>query len=143
MNHNCNVIAVCNQKGGVGKTTTTQALSAALVEMGYKVLAIDADQQGSLTKAFGWDRNTLSVTFGDKMSAIIQDREGNELDGILHHELEGVDVLPSNIRQATLEMELFQTISREHILSQYIDVVRSEYDFILIDCSPSLGMVTL
>lgn len=141
---NCKVIAITNQKGGVGKTTTTVNLGVGLNKFyGKKVLLLDADPQSSLTIALG-NRNpdALDETLASAMYAVIEDRPFDATAGILHHG-EGVDLLPSNIELSGMETGLFNVMSREYVLRNYIDSVRKNYDYVLIDCMPSLGMMTI
>ena len=140
---NCKTIAVCNQKGGVGKTTTTVNLGVGLAMQGKKVLLIDADPQGDLTTCLGWrDTDSLSVTLTEKLQAIISEQEQNPFDGILHHK-EKVDLVPSNLSLSSLEMTLVTAMSRESVLKNYLSLVKDKYDYVLIDCMPSLGMLTI
>ena len=140
---NCKTIAVCNQKGGVGKTTTTVNLGVGLAMQGKKVLLIDADPQGDLTTCLGWrDSDSLSVTLTEKLQAIISEQEQNPFDGILHHK-EKVDLVPSNLSLSSLEMTLVTAMSRERVLKDYLSLVKDKYDYVLIDCMPSLGMITV
>ena len=139
---NCKTIAVCNQKGGVGKTTTTVNLGVGLAMQGKKVLLIDADPQGDLTTCLGWrDTDSLSVTLTEKLQAIISEQEQNPFDGILQHK-EKVDLVPSNLSLSSLEMTLVTAMSRESVLKNYLSLVKDKYDYVLIDCMPSLGMIT-
>ena len=141
--NNCHVIAITNQKGGVGKTTTTVNLGIGLANSGYRVLLIDADPQGSLTVSLGISNpDELDVSLATAMEAVINEEEFSEDAGILHHE-EGVDLLPSNIELSGMETGLFNIMSREYVLKDYVDTVRKNYDYILIDCMPSLGMMTI
>ena len=142
---NCKVIAITNQKGGVGKTTTTVNLGVGLrMYHEKKVLLIDADPQSSLTASLlkGQNPDQLEMTLTTVMEATIEDRPIDEFSGILHHD-EGVDLLPSNIELSGMETGLFNIMSREYVLRNYIDSVRKNYDYILIDCMPSLGMMTI
>ena len=141
---NCKVIAITNQKGGVGKTTTTVNLGVGLNKFyGKKVLLLDADPQSSLTIALGnKNPDALDDTLASAMNAVIDDRPFDETAGILHHS-EGVDLLPSNIELSGMEVGLFNVMSREYVLRNYIDTVRKNYDYVLIDCMPSLGMMTI
>ncbi len=139
----CQVIAMCNQKGGVTKTTTTANLGVGLTMQGKKVLLVDADPQGDLTTTLGWpDNDNLPVTLSTIMDNIIQDREFSQHDGILRH-AEGVDLIPSNIELSGMEMTLVNAMSREFTLCQYLGRIKHEYDYVIIDCMPSLGMITI
>lgn len=140
---NCKVIAITNQKGGVGKTTTTFNLGVGLQNQENKVLLIDADPQSSLTVALGWKTpDSLDVTLASEMLAVIDDRPIDGEAAILHHK-EGVDIVPSNIELSGMENALFNVMSREYVLKNYIEELRKDYDYILIDCMPSLGMMTV
>lgn len=137
------ILAISNQKGGVGKTTTTVNLGVGLANAGKKVLLIDADPQGSLTISLGYAQpDNLKFTLADAMTRVLTDEPILPGEGILHHE-EGVDLLPANIELAGMEVSLVNAMSRETVLRQVLDNVKGQYDHILIDCQPSLGMLTV
>ena len=136
------VISLANQKGGTAKTTTCANLGIGLAQAGRKVLLVDADAQGSLTLSLGWEPDELPITLYDLMIKAIQDRPVTHGEGMLHHE-EGVDLLPANIELAGMEMSLISVMYHETILKQVIEPYKHEYDYILIDCAPSLGMMTI
>lgn len=139
----CKIIAIANQKGGVGKTTTTGNLGIGLAKQGKKVLLIDADAQGSLTASLGFtEPDKLEETLASVMTDIINDEEFEPDFGILKHD-EGIDLMPGNIELSGLEVSLVNVMSRELVLRAYIKQVRDRYDYILIDCMPSLGMITI
>lgn len=137
------IIAISNQKGGVGKTTTCANLGIGLARAGKKVLLIDADPQGSLTVSLGHAQpDMLNNTLADVMGKILTDQPILPGEGILHHK-ERVDILPANIQLSGMEVSLVNAMSRETILRQYLDTVKNQYSHILIDCQPSLGMLTV
>ena len=137
------VIAVANQKGGTAKTTTTVNLGIGLANQGKKVLLVDADPQGDLTTALGWtDADSLDITLTTQMERVIRDEPFDCHEGILHHE-EGVDLVPTNIELSGMEMVLVNAMSRETTLKNYLSGLKKEYDYIIIDCMPSLGMLTV
>ena len=137
---NCKVIALTNQKGGVDKTTTAVNLGVSLAQHGKKVLLIDADAQANLTMSLGYHRpDDLPVTLSTIMQDIIDDKSVDVSRSILHHG-EGVDLLPSNIELSGLEVRLINAISRESVLKTCVNEVKKNYDYVLVDCMPSLGM---
>ena len=132
------VIAIANQKGGVGKTTTSINLSACLAEKGKRVLLIDTDPQGNSTSGFGIDKNELDNTIYELILG-----ECSISDCIIKNVIENVSVLPSNVNLAAAEIELIGVDKKEYILKNAVDYVRDDYDFIIIDCPPSLNMLTI
>lgn len=137
------VMAVVNQKGGTGKTTTTENLGVGLAMEGKKVLVVDTDPQASLTISLGYPvPDELPVTLSDLMAKVMTEQHIEAGEGILHHP-EGIDLIPSNIELSGLEVSLVNAMSRETILRQYLDMMKKNYDFILLDCMPSLGMLTV
>ena len=140
---NCKVIALTNQKGGVGKTTTAVNLGVSLVQQGKKVLWIDADAQANLTMALGYNRpDDIPITLSTVMQPIIDATTLDDSQGIIHHR-EGVDLLPSNIEMSGFEVRLINALSRERVLKSYVYEVKKNYVYVLIDCMPSLGMITI
>ena len=136
-------IALANQKGGVGKTTTAASLGIGLSRQGKKVLLIDADAQGNLTQMLGWPQpDELSPTLSTLMEKIIAEQPITPGEGILHHQ-SGIHLVPANIELSALEVTLVNTMSRETVLRQYLSTVADRYDYALIDCMPSLGMITI
>lgn len=138
------IIAIANQKGGVGKTTTTINLGVGLARSGKRVCLIDLDPQGNTTQGLGHDPDAMGVTITTILDKIInKDYKISRGYGVLHHK-EGVDIIPSNIELSAMEMRLISIyIGREKILSTYLEMIRPYYDYILIDCRPSLDIITL
>ncbi len=132
------IIAIANQKGGVGKTTTSINLSACLAEKGKKVLVIDTDPQGNTTSGFGIDKNNLDNTIYELILG-----ECTIRDCIIRDVTNNVSVLPSNVNLAAAEIELIGIEKKEYILKNEVDYVKDDYDFIIIDCPPSLNMLTI
>lgn len=139
----CRVIAIANQKGGVGKTTTAGNLGIGLARQGKKVILIDADAQGSLTASLGYhEPDRMEDTLAAVLGKMINEEEISITEGILHHE-EGVDLMPGNIELSALEVSLVNVMSRELVMKGYISLIRDSYDYVIIDCTPSLGMLTI
>lgn len=140
---NTQIIAIANQKGSVGKTTTCANLGIGLAQAGKKVLLIDGDPQGSLTISLGNPQpDKLPFTLSDAMGKILMDQPIRPGEGILHH-AEGVDLMPADIQLSGMEVSLVNAMSRETVLRQYLDTLKGQYSHILIDCQPSLGMLTV
>lgn len=131
-------IAIANQKGGVGKTTTSINLSACLAEKGKKVLVIDTDPQGNTTSGFGIDKNNLETTIYELILG-----ECSIGDCIIKEVIKNVSLVPSNVNLAAAEIELIGIDRKEYILKKEVDYIKGEYDFIIIDCPPSLNMLTI
>lgn len=138
----CEIIAISNQKGGVGKTTTTFNLGAGLASQGKKVLLIDADPQGNLTTCMGWTEDELSLTLNDLLINTLNDKQ-NDFDSCIKHHSENMDLIPSDIQLSSIEMTLVGAMSREYTMKNCIKELREKYDYILIDTQPSLGMLTI
>ena len=137
------LIICANQKGGVAKTTTTLNLGIGLARLGKKVLLIDNDSQGSLTEALGYQEpDRLEITMAQIMEWVLNEEDFDLEAGILHHE-EGVDLMPANIELSGVETSLIGIMSSETVLKDYIALIGAKYDYILIDCSPNLGQLTL
>jgi len=137
------VIICANQKGGVAKTTTAVNLGIGLARAGRKVLIIDNDPQGSLTEALGYQQpDELEITLANVMEWVLNEEDFDLEAGILHHE-EGVDLMPANIELSGVETSLIGIMSSETILKEYIEMIGNKYDYIVIDCSPNLGQLTL
>ena len=132
------VIAIANQKGGVGKTTTTINLSACLAEKGKKILVIDTDPQGNTTSGFGLEKNDIENTIYQLLLGEISIEES-----IIKNAVEGVDIIPSNVNLAAVEIELIGVDKKEFILRNEVEWVKDRYDFIIIDCPPSLSLLTI
>ena len=131
-------IAVANQKGGVGKTTTSINLSSCLAEKGKKVLVIDTDPQGNTTSGFGIDKNNLDYSIYELMLG-----ECTISDCVIKNVLKNISVVPSNVNLAAVEIELIGVDKKEYILKKEMDYIKYEYDYIIIDCPPSLNMLTI
>lgn len=137
------ITAICNQKGGVGKTVTAVNLGIGLAREGKRVLLVDVDAQGSLTASLGYKHpDKMENTLAEILGRVISDEPITPGEGIIHH-AEGVDLLPANIELSGLEVTLVNTMSRETILREYLNSIRDQYDVILLDCCPSLGMLTI
>ena len=135
--------AIVNQKGGVGKSFSCINIGVGLAKAGKRVLLVDFDPQASMTIALGYPQpDQIPVTVTDLMTKIIEDEPIQRGEGIIHHK-EGIDLLPANIQLSGMEVTLVNTISRETVLRQYLNTVKKDYTHILIDCQPSLGMLTV
>ena len=138
----CKVIAIANQKGGVGKTTTTFNLGVALKNQGKRVLVVDADPQGDLTTYMGYNESELKTTLAQLMESVIYDSQLDTKQAILNN-AEGIDLIPSDLDLAATEAMLVNAMSREVTLRTILNNVKKDYDYVLIDCMPSLGMLTI
>lgn len=136
------ILAIAMQKGGVGKTTTTINLSAALADRGYRVLAVDLDPQGNLTQHAGFDPEQLSPTIYDGMRAELEGQFYDPRDAI-HATVEGFDLIPSQPELSLVELSLISTLSRERVLAVFLEAIQDDYDYILIDCGPSLNLLVI
>ena len=137
----CRVIAVENQKGGTGKSTTVLNMGVGLVRKGKRVLLIDADPQGSLSISLGIKRpDDLDVSLATILTNVMQDKDFDDDLGLIRSD-EGVDLMPCNIELSGVETTMFNVMSREYVMKEYVDRLRKNYDYILIDCTPSLGIL--
>lgn len=137
------IIAIASQKGGVGKSTTCRNLATILVRKGYRVLAVDCDNQASMTDCFGIETpEKLDITLYHLMMEVITDNELPPKENYIIQK-EGVDIIPSSIELSAVEINLVSTMSREYVLRTIIDDIKDDYDYILLDCMPSLGLMTL
>lgn len=138
------IICIANQKGGVGKTTTTAALAQGLSEHNLRILLIDWDPQGSLTVNFGFNPDNLDLTTYDVLRGVMFDTGKPSIhESILHTEFPAIDIAPANIELSQSQLDLVEVNSRELMLKQMLEPVRHAYDYILVDCLPSLGLLTI
>jgi len=141
--HKCLVYACVNQKGGVGKTVSSTNLAIGLARQGKKVLIVDLDSQASQTVSLGWRQpDELPITIATQLDKIINRKPINPKDGILQH-AEGVDLMPSSIELSGLEVRMVNATRREYLLKNYLSQVKEDYDIVVLDCPPTLGMITL
>lgn len=139
----CRTIAVANQKGGTGKTATTLSLGMALARSGRRVLLVDTDPQGDLTKSLGWhDPDALETTLANHLNAMIEGVILDPREGILSHD-EGIDLMPANIELAGMEMPILMAMSREQLVNMWMSPLKADYDFIIFDCAPTLGIIPI
>ena len=137
----CRTIAIANQKGGTGKTATTLSLGIALAKLDKRVLLVDTDPQGDLTKSLGWSNpDSLETTVANHIRAVIDGVDMQADEGILSHK-ESVDLMPANIDLAGMEMSIFMAMSREKILNTWLSGIKDNYNYVLIDCAPTLGIL--
>ncbi|OGO91718.1 MAG: chromosome partitioning protein ParA [Clostridiales bacterium GWF2_38_85] len=140
---NCRVFACVNQKGGVGKSVTSTNLGIGLARHGKKVLVVDLDSQASQTVSLGWTQpDELPVTIATQLGKVVENKPIDPQDGILHH-AEGVDLMPSSIELSGLEMRMVNAMSREFALRTYLSEIKPNYDVVVLDCPPTLGMMTI
>ncbi|HBZ53060.1 MAG TPA: chromosome partitioning protein ParA [Eubacterium sp.] len=133
------IIAVANQKGGVGKTTTAINLAACLAEAGLRILVIDIDPQGNTTSGFGVEKDEVENTIYD----LLIEKDLSVKDVVIHTEFDGLDIVPSNINLSGAEIDLIGIDDREYVLKKKMEKVMDDYDFTIIDCPPSLNMLTV
>lgn len=133
------IISMCNQKGGVGKTTSTINMGACLAELGRKVLLVDLDPQGALSAGLGLTHDQIQDTIYD----VMLDSEVSVHSAIVHTGVAGLDLVPANIDLSAAELQMVNEVGREHTLARALRPVRKDYDFIIIDCQPSLGLLTV
>ena len=139
----CKTIAICTQKGGSGKTAAAVNLSIGLARQGEKVLLVDSDPQSDATASLGFrNSDSFDVTLSTLMLKIIQNQPIAKGEGVLRHD-EGIDLVPANLELSVMEMQLVVAMSRETILRNYLQTVKSQYSYVIIDCMPSLGMITI
>lgn len=139
----CKVLICANQKGGVAKSTSVVNLGIGLARKGKRVLLIDNDPQGSLTEALGYpEPDKLETTLANVMEWVLNEENFDLSAGILHHE-EGIDLMPANIELSGVETSLVGIMSSETTLKEYIEMISDDYDYIMVDCSPNLGQLTL